>query len=275
MTGFGLRMVTALVLVPVVVWAVLGLDTEHLRWAAAVVPLAAAWEWARLGGLRGIGPAVAYVTAMAAYLVLLGFVEERGAAAFLTAPVALFWVVMTGVLTVRRTVPIAASDAASPPVLAAGFVVLGAAWIALVAIHRTEGGAAMTLFILVLVWVADSAAYFAGRAFGRHKLAPAISPGKSIEGVLGALAAVALCAAAFWLWRHPQVPFVGFVVLCILAAVVSVTGDLFESLIKRRHGVKDSGRILPGHGGVLDRIDSLTAAVPLFHVGLALMGGAG
>jgi len=272
MSALGLRLVTAAVLVPLVVAAVLGLDTDRLRWVAAVVPLAAAWEWARLGGLKGRGAAAVYVAVTAVYLVILGIVEEHGAAVFVSAPVAVFWLTLTLGLMARRRVPINSSAVVSVPVMLAGPLLLGAAWVALVAVHRGAGGPELTLFVLALVWTADSAAYFTGRAFGRRKLAPAISPGKSIEGVLGALVATAALAAAFWSWRSPLFGLPGFLALSVLVAVVSVTGDLFESLIKRRRGVKDSGRILPGHGGVLDRIDSLNASVPLFHAGLVLWG---
>ncbi|MEA3412443.1 MAG: phosphatidate cytidylyltransferase, partial [Pseudomonadota bacterium] len=127
----------------------------------------------------------------------------------------------------------------------------------------------LLLYLLVLIWLADSAAYFSGKKLGRTRLAPALSPGKSREGVFGALAATLLLGlAGAWWFDAGLVDGVYFVILSLLTALVSVEGDLFESLLKRRAGVKDSGRILPGHGGVLDRIDSLTAAAPVFWMGL-------
>jgi len=131
----------------------------------------------------------------------------------------------------------------------------------------------LVLFVLVLIWVADSAAFFVGRRFGRHKLASRVSPGKSWEGVAGGLLAVVLLAAGIAVANQPAIesPLL-FVILSFAVAAASVLGDLVESLFKRRAGVKDSGTLIPGHGGVLDRIDSLTAAGPFFAAGWLLSG---
>jgi phosphatidate cytidylyltransferase len=124
-----------------------------------------------------------------------------------------------------------------------------------------------------LIWLADSAAFFVGRRWGRHRLAPRVSPGKTWEGVCGALLAVPLVALPLaWLPVRAPATAPQLLALCACAVLASVVGDLFESQMKRRAGVKDSGALLPGHGGVLDRIDSLTAAAPLFYLGLNLLG---
>ena len=149
-----------------------------------------------------------------------------------------------------------------------GWVALTGAWVALVALQARSPW--LVLAAMAVVWIADTAAYFAGRAFGRHKLAPRVSPGKTWEGVYGALAAVAVYALALVPLADaagrsgPVSPMaVGVWVVFALALVaLSVEGDLFESLLKRNADVKDSGRLLPGHGGVLDRIDALLAAMP-------------
>ena len=125
------------------------------------------------------------------------------------------------------------------------------------------------LFLLLLVWAADIGAFFAGRSFGRLKLAPQVSPAKTWEGVLGGLGAAALVAAAGAWWF--DLPRVAFLSLCLAVALISVVGDLTESMFKRYAGLKDSGSVFPGHGGVLDRIDSVTAAAPLFLLGLRWM----
>jgi phosphatidate cytidylyltransferase len=151
-------------------------------------------------------------------------------------------------------------------------VILVALWVALMGL-RGDFGPGYVLFLLLLIWVADIGAYFAGRHWGQRKLAPVISPGKTWEGVWGATAAAlafALLGAAVlgigtrWPW---------FVAICMVTVGFSIIGDLFESMIKRQRGVKDSGSLLPGHGGVLDRIDSLTAAAPVFLLGLYGMHG--
>lgn len=146
-------------------------------------------------------------------------------------------------------------------------------WLAIVALHGNGAdGPRTVLFLLVLVWVADSGAYLAGRRWGRRKLAPGLSPGKTWEGVLGAgVGALVLGAGWSLFYRYPFGLALAFVTLCVSTVVVSVVGDLFESWMKRGCGVKDSGSIFPGHGGLLDRIDSLTAAAPWFVGGLSLL----
>jgi len=148
-----------------------------------------------------------------------------------------------------------------------GFCVLVPTWVALVLLRHELPHAYWVLYAMVNVWVADTGAYFAGRAFGRRKLAPTVSPGKSIAGVVGGVSAslsMALIVAGF-----AQLPASSTVWLAFatgVAALFSVLGDLFESMVKRSLGVKDSGQWLPGHGGILDRVDALTSALPLFTV---------
>jgi phosphatidate cytidylyltransferase len=165
-------------------------------------------------------------------------------------------------------------DRPDPPLIigAAGLVVLVASWVALMGL-RDEFGPGYVLFLFLLIWVADIGAYFAGRRWGRRKLASIISPGKTWEGALGAgTAALALALAGAvvldWGSRWP-----GFVAICMVTVGFSIAGDLFESMMKRQRGLKDSGSLLPGHGGVLDRVDSLTAAAPVFLLGLYGMRG--
>jgi phosphatidate cytidylyltransferase len=131
-------------------------------------------------------------------------------------------------------------------------------------------GAWRLLFAFALVWAADVGAYFAGRAFGRRKLAPQVSPGKTWEGVLGGLAlSLAIAGAAgTWLFRLEGAAWLSFLLLAVAVVLLSIVGDLGESLLKRQAGAKDSGTLLPGHGGMLDRVDSLLAALPAMALGL-------
>ena len=153
-----------------------------------------------------------------------------------------------------------------------GVLLLSAAWLSMVELKALESGDAWLLLILLIVWAADIGAYFSGKRWGRVKLAPHVSPGKTREGMYGGLVAVGLTVLAFSWWN--ELTFSSVVYLMLLSLVVglvSVMGDLFESLLKRHAGVKDSGTILPGHGGVLDRIDSILAAAPLYYLGLTFL----
>jgi len=216
-------------------------------WFAAVGALIAAtagFEWARLCRLAGVAAWV-YAAAMAFAFVVLYNTEPRQPA-FLLATV--FWIVVAPLWLWRGV--------QTRGLAVTGFMVILPAALAFVVLEPLE-----VLLLLGLVWIADSAAYFVGRAWGRRKLAPEISPGKSWEGAIGgtagALVYAIICGTfiegLFW---------VPYLLAAALLAVLSIVGDLFESAVKRQAAVKDSGTLLPGHGGVLDRIDSATAALP-------------
>ena len=226
----------------------------------AVLWLAGVWEWAGFAKLElagRVGYTIVFAVAMA-----LGWwvLSEQGLSVLLLAAMA--WWVVALVLVLRYP-----QTFSSMFVALAGIVVLLPSWALLVRLHG-EGvlGAQLAFTLLLIVWSADVGAYAFGRLLGRTKLAPAVSPGKTWEGVTGGLVAAGLVAglAAEWL----ALPASRLVVLGVATALISVLGDLTQSMFKRNVGLKDSGKLLPGHGGVLDRIDSLTAAVPAFIVGL-------
>ena len=262
--SFRARLVTAALLLAGFVAAVLLLDRAFFAALVGAVVALAAFEWARLCKL-GRRPAIAYTAAaVAVFAVLIVWLfpvsaaERPEAVLFLLS--SLFWVVVVPFWFHRGV-----GGAGGGLVPVAGFTVILPAAVAMVALPPVR-----LLLVLALVWIADTSAYLAGRAFGRHKLAPSISPGKTWEGVGGALAGTivyaAICAALVPSLRNiVNGGVMWFVYLFGAAALcgVSVLGDLFESAIKRRASVKDSGTLLPGHGGVLDRIDSATAALPL------------
>jgi len=267
------RLLTALILIPLVVWAVLKLSTVVLGLILGLFVLLGSWEWARLIGLQSTLVRSAYVAFIAMLLYLSTFLLATSEDFIFAALIAAgLWWLIGSVWVFRYRGETGLKPIDTQLGLFVGVIVLIPTWLAMTYIHAfSEDGPAMLLFVMVLVWAADSGAYFAGRKFGKHKLAPQVSPGKTIEGVVGGLLAAALFsvigATSFDL---SVLGGSSFVLVSVVVVLLSVIGDLFESLFKRRAGVKDSGQLLPGHGGVLDRIDSLTAAAPIFALALAV-----
>ena len=273
-TALQQRILTAALLAPLAVAGVLLLPTPGLALGLAVVVALAAWEWAALAGVTDAWGRSAYLAVVAGSLLALWLFPS--AQVPLVVAAALWWCAVAFSLPrVRKIHPAGGRDGV---LLALGLPVLTAPWAALIQLHGLPEGLAvgpvLVLSLLVLIWVADTAAYFVGRRWGRSKLAPALSPGKTwaglVGGLLGAAAAAGVLAVVLALPLAATLLLIG---LCGLTALISVAGDLFESLLKRRRAVKDSGRLLPGHGGVLDRIDSLIAAAPVFALGLTWVGG--
>lgn len=265
-----LRVLTALVLAPAAIAAILMLPSTALAWVFAAMVLAGAWEWSRLSGLRSASWRVLYTAVTA--LLLWGAARLWHGPYFLQSLLivtALWWLSALAWILIYPAGPKRGPGLVVVNAVA-GFFVLVPAWLALIALHSApQHGPWWVLFVLALIWIADSGAYFFGKRWGKRKLSPKVSPGKTREGVYGAALLVAIYAiVAAWLLKVPSSQFVAFVLLCLLLVPVSVVGDLFESLVKRQGGFKDSGSLLPGHGGVMDRIDSLTATAPVFLLGL-------
>ena len=219
---------------------------------------AGAHEWARLCRL-GSAAAWLYSAALAAAFGLLLFLGNPAVFIALLAA-ALFWIVFVPLWLARG---VAAQHRAG--LVAAGVIVLVPAGYGLAALEPR-----MVLAVLVLVWLADTAAYFVGRKWGRRKLAPSISPGKTWEGAWGGLAAAMAYAIICGTFLLGTSGWPAYLAVAVLLAAVSIVGDLFESAAKRQAGVKDSGTLLPGHGGIMDRIDSATAVLPVAALLLAL-----
>lgn len=262
------RTLTALLIAPLPVAAVLLLSTPYLALCCGLVLMPAAWEWSAMTGIASRAGRLAYVALVALCLLILWQPALRQWSVSLIAVAAVFWCVVTLFLLRLRTVE--PKSGLDPALAAVGLIVLIGPWLAILYLHAySSAGPYLVLFLLLLIWVADILAYFTGRRWGRAKLAPVLSPGKTRAGVYGALASAALCGVlAGWWMGLPPGSVMRLTLLCVLTAFISVIGDLFESLVKRRRDLKDSGQLLPGHGGVLDRIDSLTAAAPLFTLGI-------
>ena len=266
------RVLTALVLVPIVIWCVFFAgDKRAFALFSGLIVMVAAWEWTAL--MRWAAPLArgAFAAAIVACLLALQFLPLQAAQLLpLYGTSLVFWLVA---LRVVRAYPKAADLWANTGVmLPVGFILLVPAWSGLVQLHGVSPW--WLLYLFGLVWGADTGAYFAGRALGKHKLAPAVSPGKTIEGMVGGLFTTGILMVVVGQHQHlAGMRFTAFVGLSLLTVLASVLGDLLESMAKRQAGVKDSGTIFPGHGGALDRIDSLTAAAPVFMLGWLLGGG--
>ena len=271
------RVITALVLIALLLPALFAASIRPFAILTLIAFAAAGWEWARLNDAGGLAVALGIVLACAGAFALFADLTS-------SMPVAAWWIaaavwILGGVWVLRRGIAVWPQLPASLRCLV-GLVLLLTAWLALV--HAKTIGVDFVLSVFCLVWIADIAAYFGGRAFGRRKLAPTISPGKSWEGAWSGMAG-ALLLAVGWLAAERALgidPHSLYAVLrtrfgtfgmglaVILLAAVSVVGDLFESLVKRSAGAKDSSKLLPGHGGILDRVDGL---LPVFPIALALV----
>jgi phosphatidate cytidylyltransferase len=270
------RVFTALALLALFLFALFVLPTWGWTAFVAVAIGIAAWEWGGLGGFARSGR-IAYALASAVstggggMLLLDSFAVAPlgGIALPLYALAAVFWLVMVPLWMARKW-------RLRPAALAVvvGWLVLLPAAVALLQLRAFDPLA--VLAAMATIWAADIAAYFAGRAYGRRKLAPQISPGKTWEGVAGAVLAVivygyAVLAAAGVLAGQGGPGHLALLAGLVLLTALSIIGDLFESLLKRQAGLKDSGQILPGHGGLLDRIDSLTSTLPLVCIALVML----
>lgn len=277
------RVVTALAILPVVLGMLFLASPAAWALFMLVIALLACWEWSRMCGLTPAGQGL-YLAASGAigaflWLMYLRVVPGNFAAMALTGFIiaTAFWVLGAPLWLAQRMRPSPSTCAA------AGWIVAWPAWLAFVVLRDTSPW--LLLALAALVWVADIAAYFAGKRFGRHKLAPAVSPGKTWEGVAGALVGVVAYGAVLaWVANSRSTPLTGLfdegaaagVVIAMLAlTAVSVVGDLFESWMKRGAGLKDSSHLLPGHGGVLDRIDALTSTLPVAALALYAQRAAG
>jgi phosphatidate cytidylyltransferase len=263
------RLITALLLGGLIVGVVLVLPTVWFGLVLLVFVLLGAWEWGSLLGLSKFTGRLGYCVLVLSFMILAWLLLESQVflwiALILTS---VYWGYV--LLWLRRY---AANPKTRDPVLIwalVGIITLVMPWVSLMSLRSAPTfGSALVLFLLLLIWIADSGAYLAGRRWGRHQLAPRISPNKTREGAYGALVATLLFAiGGATVFGFDSIRGCLFIIVCMVTVMFSMAGDLFESMLKRQYGAKDSGTLLPGHGGMLDRVDSLTAAAPIFLLGL-------
>ncbi len=269
-----LRVITALVLLPIVLGAVFGLDRLSFAVVAGIFFILAGWEWAAMMGKVSLAVRLAWVATLAVVMVAAEYFQP----AWLLNAIPVWWLLAL-VLVVGY--PGNARLWYRPALMAlVGLLLLVPSWAAVVQLQSNGAlglaGPWALMFILLWVWAADTGAYFAGRTFGKHKLAPLVSPGKTIEGLLGGVALALVVVAGVYAAGLLEAKLWPLMLVALFTVLASALGDLFESMVKRERGFKDSGTILPGHGGMLDRIDSVTAAMPIALAGFnwfALPGG--
>jgi len=267
-----LRIVSALIAAPLAVAAVFLLPPTSFALVFAALAGIALDEWGRLAGYSTWRGRMVYLLVFGGLCVALA--QMPGAAVAALAVMGVGWVIAAGIVV---GYPRSAMVLRAPGVIpGAGLLVLTGAWLGLVSLRAQPGlGAWLIIWLFVVVWSADIGAYFVGRAYGRHKLALAVSPGKTWEGAAGGLVCSVLLATGLVgivpALRMVSLSLTDWALLAFALGAISIVGDLFESVLKRETGAKDSGTLLPGHGGLLDRIDALLAVLPSFALFVLLM----
>ena len=282
------RVITALILAPLVIAAVWKLPYPYFAAIWAVIILIGAWEWSNLAGLTRLVSRILFTLSVIAGMAVYWFwidlfqwistlidmpelLDHVGIVDWLAIPAVFWWLFIA---TRLKSTPeqLLQSKPSMKFKWFVGWLILVTAWIFLARLKAFYPWQ-IVLYPLLLIWLADIAAYFGGRKYGTTKLTP-ISPGKTVAGMYSALIATLLFAIGWvFYFDYNTISFIDFIMLSMITVSLSISGDLFISLAKRLRGVKDSGTILPGHGGILDRIDSLLAAIPIFFTGVMIMMG--
>ena len=267
------RVLTAIPLAIVVIWMLFYQPTDIFVYLLLLVGFISGYEWARLGGLTPVFAkgVFAIIVTLISWVVINKFHHQ---AHVLVAIATIVWFLIAFYMKFLN--PKATGIVFNPIKLVLGLVIIPMAVVAMAMIHALDHGPEWLFYGLLLVWIADISAYFSGKKFGRTRLAPAISPGKTREGLYGAVLATTsytVIASAYFKLDFNHAVFL--LMLSIVLTLISVAGDLYISFLKRECGLKDSGTILPGHGGMLDRVDSLLAAMPLLFVGISWLSSGG
>jgi phosphatidate cytidylyltransferase len=268
------RLITAAGLIVLILWGIFFLPTSYFSTLIGFFVTLGAWEWASLVKLNAVWQRLLTCTGLVLIMILTWIaVHYFGGLIHIILVLAALWWLVCLFWLVRHPYQIVFSAQPAFIRVMVGWLVLLPPWVAMTTLHGNEHyGPIYVLFLLLLTTIADSGAYFSGRAWGKNKLAPQISPGKTWEGVVGAAVSVGVFStlAGLLLFKMGSGDLLIFVTICLITLVFSIVGDLVESIVKRQVDVKDSGHILPGHGGILDRVDSITAAAPIFVWGVLL-----
>ena len=272
------RVITAVIMISLIGAGIFLLPPLGLAGLIAVLVVIAAWEWAALAGLTGFISQLFFSLSVAILMLLsASYTQIFGAATNwenvrdILGLACLWWAI--ALLWVRSFPGSAIIWRATSMRLLMGYLTLVPAWLALVYLRVHSQGIALIFILIALVAAADIGAYFCGLRWGKAKLAPNVSPAKSWAGFWGGLgASTSLMMVLWWLFADQAYSLPAVLAVAIVTALASVLGDLLESMVKRQQGVKDSGQILPGHGGMMDRLDSMTAAAPVFALSLLLAG---
>lgn len=275
---FKQRLITALILAPLMIGGIFFLPIEQFAYFIGFIVTVAAWEWANLSGYTSSAIRLVYAGLVAATVFATGyFMKSHPEIHSVILAVGAFWWLIACLLVIQYPKKVALWQA-KPVRALLGFFVLIPMWVGFMTLKSQEHSSLIIVYVMLLIWGADTGAYFAGKAFGKSKLAPNVSPGKSWAGFWGGLATTGLIAVVFSLsvnkWLSPMSvdDFTLLAIITFITAIISVMGDLVESMMKRHRGIKDSSQLLPGHGGVLDRIDSMASAVPVFAFFMLLFG---
>ena len=273
-----LRVITSLVLFPFTLYCILFLSNAYFALVMGLVMLIAAYEWAGLAGFSTPFRKMAFVVIVGTVIYSVWLVNFLLSSDVMNLMAIIFWFFCT-IMVLKYPKSAFFWKDKSIVIAMMGIILLLLTWYALISIRAIEGlqfaqqtidGPYIMLFCMMLIWAADTGAYFTGRRFGKNKLAPQISPGKSWEGVYGgSLLAVIIATCCSLLYQLNLQDYFNILIITIVTIAYSVVGDLMESMFKRQAGVKDSGNILPGHGGMLDRIDGVIAAVPIFFIAIS------
>ena len=255
------RVITAVIALAILTLVLFVVPPIAAELVIALVILGAAWEWSGFLGAKSPATRIFYVVFVAALMAAVGMIWPDGVERVLQVAVAWWLLALVWTFLFPTAIPVLLR-------WICGALVLVPLYTALVLLYQATPS--LLLFVLLIVWAADIGAYFAGKQFGRVKLAPGISPGKTWEGAIGGLVLVVLLVLGRSIWFETDLAVI--IPFCLAVAVVSIVGDLTVSMFKRTAGLKDSGKLFPGHGGVLDRVDSVAAAAPLFALGLSWTG---